>query len=46
MEQIFIGIVILISVFYLYRKFKRDIKKGQCVSCPLYEKCDSKDKFS
>jgi len=44
MEYILIGIAVLTSFLYLVKKLKKEIKKGQCASCPLYDKCESKDK--
>ncbi|NPA58593.1 MAG: FeoB-associated Cys-rich membrane protein [Aquificae bacterium] len=45
MEYILTGVVLLISVFYLYRRFKDYGRKGQCASCPFYGSCDFKDRF-
>ncbi len=44
MEYIVIGVVVLFAFLYLVKRFKREIKKGQCASCPLYDECESKDK--
>ncbi|NPA16580.1 FeoB-associated Cys-rich membrane protein [Persephonella sp.] len=44
MEYLIVGTALVIAVYYLYRKFRKEIKKGQCASCPLYDECSSKDK--
>ncbi|WP_293443503.1 FeoB-associated Cys-rich membrane protein [Persephonella sp.] len=44
MEYILIGLVVGGAFYYLLRKIRKEIKKGQCASCPLYDKCDSKEK--
>ncbi|WP_457634613.1 FeoB-associated Cys-rich membrane protein [Persephonella sp.] len=44
MEYILIGLIVGVAFYYLIRKIRKEIKKGQCASCPLYDKCDSKEK--
>jgi len=44
LEYTIIGMAVIGAVYYLYRKFSREIKKGQCSSCPLYDECGNKDK--
>ena len=43
-EYVIVAVVVGGAFYYLVNKIKREIKKGQCASCPLYDKCDSKEK--
>ncbi len=38
-----IGIVILSGIF-LYKKIKKNLQKGKCASCPVYEECEKEKK--
>ncbi len=40
-----IGIIIVIlSGFFLYRKIRKNLQKGKCASCPVYEECEKEKK--
>ncbi len=45
LEYVVVAIVVGGAFYYLVKKIRKEIKKGQCASCPIYDKCDSKEKI-
>ncbi|WP_297456798.1 hypothetical protein [Persephonella sp.] len=43
-EYLIVGIFIAGALFFLIKRIRRNIKRRQCASCPLYEQCERKDK--
>jgi hypothetical protein len=43
-DIVIISLIVGGSIFYLYKKFKKDIQKGKCASCPVYDECESEKK--
>lgn len=37
---IFLGFLVLWSVFYVYKKIKNETKKGKCAACSLSNACE------
>ncbi|SNZ10199.1 hypothetical protein SAMN06265182_1783 [Persephonella hydrogeniphila] len=43
-EYIVVILIVGVAFYFLFKKIRYEIKKGQCASCPLYKECESKDK--
>lgn len=43
-EYFLVGLIVATALFFLIKRIRRNIKRRQCASCPLYEQCERKDK--
>lgn len=41
MSYLFGFVLFLIASYFLYRKIRRDIQKGKCAQCSLYNGCNN-----
>ncbi len=43
-DILIVSVVVIGAVLFLYKKFKKDIQRGKCASCPVYGECESEKK--
>ncbi|WP_155810674.1 hypothetical protein [Persephonella sp. IF05-L8] len=43
-EYVLVGIAISLAILFVIKRVRKNIKRRQCASCPLYEQCERKDK--
>ncbi|WP_456401840.1 hypothetical protein [Persephonella sp.] len=43
-DIVILSLIIGSASYYIYRKFRKDIQKGKCASCPVYGECESEKK--